>query len=64
VILNADALEAAAKAVGSTEIATLAITTYLDTLADEVEGKVEIRELGSIQDQLPGVDWQRYEEGS
>ena len=67
-ILDPDALEAAAKVVGSTELATLCITTYLDTLADKIEDQVEIRELGPLtftqegEPQLPGVPWQEYEE--
>jgi len=67
-ILDPDALEAAAKAVGSTELATLCITTYLDTLADKIEGQIEFREIGPLEfdqegePQLPGVPWQEYEE--
>jgi hypothetical protein len=68
ILLDHDALEAAAKAVGSTDIATLCVTTYLDTLADKMEGKIEVRELGPLQfdqegqPQLPGVAWEDYEE--
>ena len=75
--LDGEALELAAKAVGSTAIASLAITTYLNTLADRLEGTIEIRELGPLQfpeappqppqspdnqPQLPGVHWEDYEE--
>jgi hypothetical protein len=49
VLLDADALGAAAQAVGSTEIATLAVTTYLNTLADKLDGTIEFRELGPME---------------
>lgn len=47
-IFDTDALEAAGKAVGSTDIARVAITTYLDTIADKLDGKIEFRELGPM----------------
>jgi hypothetical protein len=68
VILDPQALEAAAKAVGSTDIATLAVTVYLTTLADKIGDDIEFRELGPLefaeesQPQLPGVPWQDYEQ--
>ena len=67
-ILDPEALEAAAKVIGSTEVATLCITTYLDTLADKIEGQIEFREIGPLefteegQPQLPGVPWEDYEQ--
>ena len=72
--LDAEALQAAAKVVGSTDVASVAITTYLNVLADRLEGKIEFRELGpmefakpepppdSEQPQLPGVHWEDYED--
>lgn len=55
-ILDHDALDAAARAVGSTDIATVVITAYLSYL----EGP-PVFAAASSQPQLPGVHWQNYE---
>jgi hypothetical protein len=73
--LDAEALEAAAKLVGSTDVATVAVTAYLNALADKFDDKNAIRELGPLkfdtpppppppenQPQLDGVDWEDYED--
>jgi hypothetical protein len=49
------ALEAAARAVGSTDLATVAVTAYLNAIEKGVPAP--------NQPQLPGVRWEDYEMG-